>query len=242
MPRQRGRAYICNISTNEFFISRTYRQYHILPCPRGQSFQVTIIEDSDDRLDMGDEQYMRVPIAAEDIAEDLVRNEGIAVHGCFVIEGPRPTQAEMDAGYKIMLAYYKRMLAEGDGLWEKYHRHEMIDDNSRRAALFLGEEREWAFQAVMKVDCPGCSHKVKTNVAKCPNCGYILDIDRATAGGLIDESTGRRLKDLRKKLDKGQPKTAPVEPEAPRVSKGGGQRDTAREPEESCELRVVSCE
>lgn len=193
-------SYIHNIGQSEFFLSRTYGHYHILPCPKHLPYATTIIGPAKDRLDTGGDNFLPFPIAAPDIARDLVENEGLADHGCICSENRKPTAEELETARKRMENYYRTMLMKGDESWAKYGRPEMIDDNSRRAALYLGEEREWSYKQVRKLDCPGCGAKVLPGIAR-HNCGYVLDVERAVAGGMISAEEGKKLKAMRKKVE-----------------------------------------
>lgn len=214
--RPKRKAYIFNLGESEFFISRTYAHYHILPCTKGMPYSITIIEDAEDRLDMGDEQYMWIPIAVEDIAHDIIVDGGLEVHGVGVATGPRPTQEEIDKVHAKRVAYYRKMLAEGDTSWAKHGRQELIDDNSRRAALFFGEQRPWAFEIVQRVACIGCGEKVPSVIGR-HTCGAVVNIDQALAAGQIDANEAKRLRELRKRLGNAPTNTvnAPASPQAP---------------------------
>jgi hypothetical protein len=214
----RSKAYIANVGPSEFFVSRTYGHFQLLPCPKHLPYAITIIEDREDRLDMGDEHYYWIPIAARDIALDIVRNEGFDQHGCIVLKGPKPTPAELDEAQLKMLTYYRRKIAEADAEWARYHKYEVIDDNARRACLALGEQREWAYQVVQRLSCPGCGDSVLATIAR-HSCGYILDIDRALAGGLIEEHQAKRLKALRAKE---KPAAKPQPPPTATEDQGAG--------------------
>ncbi len=205
------RATICNIGPSEFYLSRSYGQFHILPAERTGKPGLTILEDRNDRIDLGECNYLPFPLAARTIAEDLV-NEGLRPHGCFVCAGERPTASEIAAATKIRDDYYRAMVQQGDELWAKYHRHEMIDDNSRRAVAHFGLDREWVVKTSAKVEC-ACGETVPATVGK-HTCGAIVNIDRALAYGQINAQEADRLRKLRKKLDVTGSTPEPVAPPA----------------------------
>lgn len=198
-PRETSKAYICNLSPFEFFVSRSYGQFHILPAAEkaGQPYAITIIEDRQDRMDMGEGKYTPALVEAIDIAEDLVKHGGFAVHGVFLCAGTRPTQKEIDAALALRDAYYAECIKEADKVWAQFHRHEMIDDNARRACMVLGEEREWAYKVKKRINCPGCGKSLLDTVAKCSECGVIVNVDRAEQYGLIDKAKAKELRALR---------------------------------------------
>lgn len=209
--RAPGKAYLFNITNQDFFVSRTYGHFHLLPANPGAPWQVIVIEDTTDRLDMGEEQYHRIPILAEDVAQDIA-NE-FAVHGIGVCKGPRPTAAEVAEVRGRLEKYYRLKLNEGDSEWSRSAKHENIDDVSRRAAIYFGEPRPWAYQVVDKITCPGCAEKVPATIAKC-KCGAIIDVDRAVAAGLLSDNEAERLRKMRKKLAAAKPAAKNDETEA----------------------------
>lgn len=199
------RAYISNIGPFEFFVTRTYGHFHILPAtgePGTKDFRpgVTFIDNRKDRLDLGEQNYYFIDVPGEAIAKDLVETEMLENFGCFVSAGPKPTDQEIARAQQKVLDYCQKKIREADTEWARYKRHELIDDQARRACLILGEEREWAYQVVQKVVCPVCSTKNLVGTAKCGNgaCGAILDIDKCLAFGLIDKARAEELKKLRK--------------------------------------------
>jgi hypothetical protein len=195
------RVTIANVGTSEFWPSRTFGLFHILPCEKGKPYGITYVFDAKDRLDMGEMQYQWVPINARDIANDLVAADHLDDHGIFVCAGERPTAEELAKANAKRLAFYKRKLAEGDSIFAKFKRHELIEDDSRRAALFLGERREWAYEVLRKVACPGCGEMVIEGIAK-HSCGAIISIDQALAAGVIDETFAKQLRARRANLKK----------------------------------------
>jgi len=80
--------------------------------------------------------------------------------------------------------FYRRLVAAADREWEHSRSYLFIDDVERRAAQYLGLEKEWFYQARETAECPGCGGKVKPGVAVCKTCRAILDPTKAAAPGL----------------------------------------------------------
>jgi hypothetical protein len=203
---------IANIGPRDWSVNRTYSRYYIPPAqgePGEPGFRpgLLTVNDAKDRIDLGEQKYHWTDIQAADIAADLVKADNLSVHGVFVCAGMAPTDAEIQAAWKLVKQYLGRKLAEADGEFARYHRHEFIEDDARRACKVLGVEREWAVDLVERVACPVCGTKNGLHVAKC-NCGAILDIDVCLGYGLLDVEAAARMKAMRAS---GQIKTPTVE-------------------------------
>ncbi len=84
-----------------------------------------------------------------------------------------------------LMAFYRRLVAAADREWERSHSYLFINDVERRAALYLGVEKEWFYQPRETVECPGCGEKIKPGFAVCKTCGAILDRAKAAELGLV---------------------------------------------------------
>jgi len=71
-----------------------------------------------------------------------------------------------------------------DQEWERTHNYMFITDVQRRAARWLGLEKEWSYEPKAMAECPACGEKVKPGVAVCRSCGAVLDAARAAQYGL----------------------------------------------------------
>lgn len=191
---------IVNIGSETWTIHKTYG-FFVIP---GQKppfpYNFARIQGRTEPLDLGDGRYQHFPISAEEICRDLVQD--LENHGVFVAAGEKPTQLELSQARERMENYYRHLVEDGDGKYaaNRDMSRNGITDVHRRAALYLGEEREWAYVARRKVDCPFCSEKVVPGVAICRSCNSILDPDKALAGGLISAQQHKTIVMERRKL------------------------------------------
>jgi hypothetical protein len=140
-------------------------------------------------MDLGDKRAIDVPISALEVAQDLcheINSDGgeDSYFGVFVTEHDEPTEDELNAARLRLETFYRRLVAAADREWERSHSFLFINDVERRAAQYLGLEKEWFYQARELADCPACGEKVKPGVAVCKKCGAILDREKAAAHGL----------------------------------------------------------
>ena len=90
----------------------------------------------------------------------------------------------MTQSHQRLSAFYRRLVTAADREWERSHSYLFINDVERRAAQYLGIEKEWFYQPRETVECPGCGEKIKPGFAVCRTCGAILDRVKAAALGL----------------------------------------------------------
>ena len=141
-------------------------------------------------MDLGDKRTLEVPITAAEVARDLCREINAdggddSYFGVFVAAGEKPSDDELAESRERLAAFYRRLVAAADREWERSHSYLFINDVERRAALYLGVEKEWFYQPRETVECPGCGEKIKPGFAVCKNCGAILDRAKAATLGLI---------------------------------------------------------
>ena len=191
-------AVIANITEQQWILHRTYGTFRIEPCPPGQSYSLTELGPRKGTIDLGDKRVLDFPISAREIAEDLAReinSDGgeASFFGVFVCAGERPTAAELDQARRRLEEFYKKQVFVADQEWERTHNYMVITDVQRRAARWLGLEKDWAYEPKPMVDCPACGEKVKPGVAVCRACGAVLDAAKAAQFGLAPghrEGTG----------------------------------------------------
>jgi hypothetical protein len=185
---------IVNIGEQEWTIDRTYGRFVIPACRKPHPFNYMVVKDNKTVVDLGDDRRITYPIKAEEVAADLVQDLGI--HGVFIAAGERPTAQELAAAHTRMEEFYRKAVVQGDSLFASNRdmRTNGITDVHRRAALHMGEEREWCYTAAKKVDCPYCAAKLVPGVAICTRCNAILDVDKAEEGGLINEEQADRIR------------------------------------------------
>jgi hypothetical protein len=140
-------------------------------------------------MDLGDKRTMEVPIPAEEVAQDLCREINSdageeSFFGVFVAANEIPSSEELRSARGKLTAFYRRLVAGADREWERSHSYLFINDVERRAAQYLGLEKDWFYQARETMECPGCGEKIKLGVAVCRTCGAILDHNKAASLGL----------------------------------------------------------
>ncbi len=185
----RETAYIANITEQQWMAQRTYGNFVVQPCPPGQAYALTAVGAREGIVDLGDKRTLNFPISAREVAEDVAREinsdggDG-SFFGVFVCAGERPTEPELAQARAKLEEFYKRLVYVADQEWERTHNYMMISDVQRRAARWLGVEKDWAYDPKPMVDCPACGSKVKPGVAVCRACGAVLDREKALEFGL----------------------------------------------------------
>jgi hypothetical protein len=193
--KKRGRmakltsAVIVNLTEQSWTLHRSYGAYRIRGCENGEPYALTRVEARTAYMDLGDKRTMEIPISAVEVAEDLCReiNSDAGEEsnlGVFVAKGEMPTSEELRKGRERLAAFYRRLVAGADREWERSHSYLFINDVERRAAHYLGIEKDWFYQPREMVECPACGEKIKPGVAVCRTCGAILDRTKAASLGL----------------------------------------------------------
>src|SRR4029077_15091670 len=101
--------------------------------------------------------------------------------GVFVAAGEMPSNEELRRAREKLAAFYRRLVAGADREWERSHSYLFINDVERRAAHYLGIEKDWFYQPREMEECPACGEKIKPGVAVCRTCGAIMERTRATS-------------------------------------------------------------
>jgi hypothetical protein len=182
-------AVIVNLTDQTWTLHRSYGTYRMRGCASGEPYALTRVEARTAYMDLGDKRTMEVPISAAEVAEDLCREINSdggedSYFGVFVAAGEMPTSEELRRARERLGAFYRRLVAGADREWERSHSYLFINDVERRAAQYLGLEKDWFYQARETVECPGCGEKIKPGVAVCRSCGAILDRNKAASLGL----------------------------------------------------------
>ena len=186
-------AVIVNLTEQHWTLHRSYGTYRVRGCESGEAYALTHVEGRKAVMDLGDKRTHEVPITAAEIAADLCREINAdggedSFFGVFSAEGQPPTSDELQRARDRLTTFYRRLVAGADREWERSHSYLFINDVERRAAHYLGLEKEWFYQARETVDCPGCGEKIKPGVAVCRTCGAILDRNKAASLGLAAPS------------------------------------------------------
>ncbi len=163
----------------------------------GADYALTPITARKGTIDLGDKRVLDFPISAREIAEDVAReinsDAGDASYfGAFVCAGDAPTAEELTAARARLTEYYRKLVAQADQDWERAHNWLMITDVERRAARWLGLEKEWSYEPRPLVECPACAEKLKPGVAVCKSCGAVLDAEKAARFGFAPAASAAR--------------------------------------------------
>jgi hypothetical protein len=190
-------AVIVNLTDQTWTLHRSYGAYRVRGCEKGEPYALTRVEPRTASMDLGDKRSMEIPISAREVAEDLCREINAdggeeSFFGVFVAAGEMPANDELRRAREKLAAFYRRLVAGADREWERSHSYLFINDVERRAAQYLGLEKDWFYQARETVECPGCAEKIKPGVAVCRSCGAILDRDKAARLGLVPPQGGTR--------------------------------------------------
>lgn len=186
----RDAAYIANICEQQWIAQRTYGTFVVHACPAGHPFGLTEVGPRKGTIDLGDNRILEFPISAREVAEDLAREansdggEG-SFFGVFVCAGERPSDEELAQARRRLEEFYRRMVLQADQEWERSHDYTMITDVQRRAAHWLGVEKDWAYDPKPMAECPACGERVKQGAAVCRACGAVLDREKAARFGLV---------------------------------------------------------
>jgi hypothetical protein len=184
-----GTALIVNLTEQAWTLHRSYGTYQVRGCAPGEPYAPIPVSGTHAVMDLGDKRTIDVPIAAQEVAQDLCREINAdggedSFFGVFVAQGEKPDDDELAEARRRLAAFYRSMVASADREWERSHSYLFINDVQRRAARHLGLEKDWFYQARETSDCPGCGEKVRAGVAVCKTCGAILNREKAAALGL----------------------------------------------------------
>lgn len=182
-------AVIVNLTEQNWTLHRSFGSYQVRGCQKGEPYALTRVEGRLAQIDLGDKRTSSIYISAAELAEDLCREINSdggedSNFGVFVAKGEIPSDEELERGHDKLAAFYRRLVAGADREWERSHSYLFINDVERRAAHYLGLEKEWFYQTRETVECPGCGEKIKPGVAVCRVCRAILDPAKAANLGL----------------------------------------------------------
>jgi hypothetical protein len=184
-----GSAVVVNLTDQAWTLHRSYGTYRVRGCVPGEPYALIPVNGTHAVMDLGDKRTIDVPISAREVAQDLCREINAdggedSFFGAFAAQGEKPSEDELAEARRRLSVFYRTMVASADREWERSHSYLFIHDVQRRAARYLGLEKDWFYQARETSDCPGCGEKVRAGVAVCKTCGAILDRDKAAALGL----------------------------------------------------------
>lgn len=81
----------------------------------------------------------------------------------------------------LQKAWYLELVKMADDDWQRYHKHVVISDIERLAAVDLGyTDRDWLIvtEQLASSRCPACGTSIATSVVVCPSCRCIIDKKR----------------------------------------------------------------
>jgi len=182
-------AVIVNLTEQSWTLHRSYGTYQVRGCEGREGYALTHVQGRKAVMDLGDKRTYDIHIDATEIAADLCREINSdageeSFFGVFTTDGETPAKEELERGRERLAAFYRRLVASADREWERSHSYLFINDVERRAAHYLGLEKEWFYQPRETVECPGCGERIKPGVAVCRSCGAILDRAKAASLGL----------------------------------------------------------
>jgi hypothetical protein len=188
-PAEPGEAILVNLTQQGWTLHRSYGTFQVRGCAKGEPYSLTRVAGRTAVMDLGDKRSLEVPIHAVEVARDLAREINSdggedSYFGVFIAAGDEPGEDELAAARARLETFYRRLVGAADREWERSHSYLFISDLDRRAAGYLGLEKEWFYQAQEKQDCPGCGEKLKLGVAVCKTCGVVLDREKAARLGL----------------------------------------------------------
>ncbi|SRR5258708_5172663 len=184
-------AHLCNITEQEMVQQYPFGEIRVQPCGPEDEYKVTRVEwraerkPSEGNADVAE-------IGALEIARDVARlcNKDIGEHsyaGVFVIaNGDKPSEGELREAHRKMKARYEYCVANARGEFERTKRSDWVSDEQRRAARYLNlTEEAWMGKAQGQQLCEGCGLPHMPGIAKCGQCGAILDFEKAEKLGLL---------------------------------------------------------
>jgi len=185
-----GCAVVVNLTEQSWTIHRSYGTYQIRGRAPEEPYALIPVNGVRAVMDLGDKRTMDVPITPREVAQDLCREINAdggedSFFGVFVAQGETPDDGELAEARQRLSVFYRSMVAAADREWERSHSYLFINDVQRRAARFLGLDKDWFYQARETSDCPGCGEKVRAGVAVCKTCHAILDRNKAATLGLV---------------------------------------------------------
>ena len=198
--------YIYNIYPRQHSVSLGGLGTYVIPaCEPGKPYSKPCIVNGfiADEYDLGDGKGNMSWNAeqGEEVAKDVV---GIGSYtaelsplttnrewwGCFIAKGETPTPEELSAAKEKLERCMKMWLADGDRLAGQGEKGiAQIGIPHIEASVYLKQPRQWSNPVVAMIECPGCGSPIKPYIAKCGNCGAILDRVKAIELGLIPDET-----------------------------------------------------
>jgi hypothetical protein len=202
------KAVIVSLWDYPFHVERSFGSYNLPARPDNgktildqeftESYSTLEVQDAKEGMDIGEKRRIQMKEGAQDIAQDIVKNDDIEKFGCFVAAGMVPTDKELQLARARILAFFRFLIQDGDVKWGKPTTRNEITDLHRKAVKELGESREWVYkqkEVTVPLDrCPACGKEQEIeDPAICWNCRTILSKKKAAQLGIIQgELVGRK--------------------------------------------------
>lgn len=86
-----------------------------------------------------------------------------------------PEKKALDKEISEVRTYFQALVSEGSLIWEQSHDYRRIGSMHHMAARYLKIETGWHEDFLSRMACPGCGEQVRSNVAMCGKCGWIIN-------------------------------------------------------------------
>lgn len=107
----------------------------------------------------------------------------LELRGVFISETNPPSKEDIATAKARLSKTYQGLLSEADMIMaqgqSKGPQGNVISEDHRRAAKYLGQTREFAKPPQQMKECPSCGQSINAGVAIHIACGAILDVDKA---------------------------------------------------------------
>lgn len=194
--------YVINMNKRRFAVVRSWGSNYLIPGCGRQKFSSVVVAPVIASKQGGpgyNKKTESVYIPARKVAEDICREingdlldlgvsstfssvnqqEGPRLRktlGVFVSDSSIPEKALLDREEADLAAYYAALVDEGDAIYAKNRDRKFLTNVHFEAAAYLGiDDREWTFNYMTQIPCPGCGAKVSMRAATCPTCKWILN-------------------------------------------------------------------
>jgi hypothetical protein len=113
--------------------------------------------------------------------------------GVFVSDSSIPEKSLLTKEKTDLGVYYAALVDEGDAIYAKARERKFLSNLHFEAAAYLGiDDREWTFNFLSQVNCPGCGKKVSMRAALCMYCQWVLNPDAVREQQAMKEKLGLR--------------------------------------------------
>jgi hypothetical protein len=192
-----GKVVICSVVPHQTITRESGfgMEYILRGKNRDEEYVSLAIEDEHQFKDWGEGRHDASIVPAQDVANDLVRS--CSSPGVFICAGTTPTKFELDAARERQHKHFVSLIDEADQEWSRSHDFRRINSTAKLAARELGIRRDWALDVTGMIQCAACGDMIAPSSIKCPkpNCGAILNWEKAFEYGLVtEEAYDARLK------------------------------------------------